>query len=255
MTEFVDLETARARGGLRLVILARTPSPWSEAARGLFHVKRLGFVAVRHWPPGPELLAWTRGHNAPAALYEDEPPLSGWDEILALAERLAPEPALVPRGPERLEMFGLAHELLGVGGVAWNARALLIDASLASGGQHGFPLRVAQFLAPKYRYRVGGVEATRARLLESLDLLARRLTAAEGSGPYFYGSRLTALDIYSAAALHVLAPLPPQQCPEGQMLRPSFEWMRAELGAGIPEALLRHRQLVYERHLELPIEL
>jgi len=254
MTEFVDLETARARGGLRLVILARTPSPWSEAARGLFHVKRLPFVAVRHWPPGPELLAWTRGHNAPAVLYENEPPLSGWDEILALAERLAPQPSLVPSGPERVELFGLAHELLGVGGVAWNARALMIDASLASGGERGFPLPIAKFLAPKYAYRVGDAAATRARLLEGLELLAGRLTRA-GSGPYYFGSRLTALDIYSAAALHVIAPLPVEQCPEGQMLRPSFEWLRAELGDGVPPELLEHRQLVYERHLELPIQL
>lgn len=253
MTEFVDLEAAKARGGLRLVILARTPSPWSEAARGVFHVKRIPFVAVRHWPPGPELLAWTRGHNAPAVLYDDEPVLSGWAEILALAERLAPEPELVPRGPERIEMFGLAHELLGVGGIAWNARSLLIDAALASDGERGFPLRVAQFLAPKYRYRAGSFEATKARLVESLELLAQRL--ARANGPYFFGERLTALDIFSAVALHVLAPLPVEQCPEGQMLRPSFEWLRAELGSRLPPRLLDHRQLVYERHLELPIQL
>lgn len=255
MTEFVDLESAQLRGGLRLVLLARVPSPWSEAARGLFHVKRLPFVAVRHWPPGPELLAWTRGHNAPAVIYEDEAPLSGWADILALAERLAPEPALVPAGPERIEMFGLSHELLGVGGIAWNARALLIDASLASEGQRGFPLRIAQFLSTKYRYRPGDFEQTRARLLESLELLARRLEQSPSSGPYFYGSRLTALDIYSAAALHVLAPLPPEQCPEGQLLRASFEWLQAELGAGLPQSLLEHRRLVYEQHLELPIQL
>lgn len=253
MTEFVDLEAAKARGGLRLVILARTPSPWSEAARGLFHVKRLPFVAVRHWPPGPELLAWTRGHNAPAVLYEDEPVLSGWAEILALAERLAPEPALVPRGPERIELYGLAHELLGVGGIAWNARSLLIDAALGSEGQRGFPLRVAQFLAPKYRYRAGSFEATRARLVDSLELLAERLTRE--SGPYYLEERLTALDIFSAVAMHVLAPLPAELCPEGQMLRPSFEWLQQELGRDLPPSLLEHRQLVYERHLELPIQL
>lgn len=253
MTEFVDLEAAKARGGLRLVILARTPSPWSEAARGLFHVKRLPFVAVRHWPPGPEILAWTRGHNAPAVLYEDEPVLTGWADILALAERLAPEPALVPRGAERIEMFGLAHELLGVGGVAWNARALLIDAAIASEGQQGFPLRVAQFLAPKYRYRAGSFEATRARLVESLELMAEQLARAKG--PYFLGDTLTALDIFSAVTFNVLAPLPPEQCPEGQMLRPSFEWLQRELGRSLPARLLEHRQLVYERHLELPIQL
>jgi glutathione S-transferase len=253
MTEFVDLDTARARGGLRLVILARTLSPWSEAARGLFHVKRLPFVAVRFWPPGPELLAWTRGHNAPAAMLDDEPPVSGWADILALAERLAPEPALIPAGPERVEMLGLSHELLGPGGVAWNARASLIDAALASDGARGFPLRIAQFLAPKYAYRVGSVERTRARLVESLALLARRLESAKG--PYYYGEQLTALDIYSAASLHVLAPLPAEHCPEGQMLRPSFEWLRTELGDSLPSALLEHRDRVYARHLELPIAL
>lgn len=91
---------------------------------------------------------------------------------MALDERLAPEPRLIPRGPERVELLGLAHELLGPGGVAWNARALLIDEGLASGGQRGFPLRIAQFLSGKYQYRVGDAQATEDRLLEGLALVA-----------------------------------------------------------------------------------
>ena len=33
---FVDLEEARAAGGVRLLAAAALPSPWTEAAKGIF---------------------------------------------------------------------------------------------------------------------------------------------------------------------------------------------------------------------------
>ena len=44
---FVDLETARSASGIRLVVLAAVPSPWGEAAKGIFWVKGLDVSLVR----------------------------------------------------------------------------------------------------------------------------------------------------------------------------------------------------------------
>ena len=58
---------ARARGGLRLALTAGVPGPWGEAAKGLFTVKGIPFVAVRQLAGGPndELRDWTGHDNAP----------------------------------------------------------------------------------------------------------------------------------------------------------------------------------------------
>jgi hypothetical protein len=44
---FVDFQAALAAPGLRLVVAANVPSPWSEAALAIFRVKKLPFVATR----------------------------------------------------------------------------------------------------------------------------------------------------------------------------------------------------------------
>src|SRR5262249_46291728 len=114
VTEFVDLETAKAARGMRLVVVGSVPSPWSESAKAIFRIKKIPFVAVRLVGKDDALRAWTGVSNAPAAMHDDEPPRTGWAEILALAERVAPEPALVPEAADdRATMFGWAHEILG----------------------------------------------------------------------------------------------------------------------------------------------
>src|SRR4051794_12296224 len=94
---FVELEEARAATGLRLVIAGGIPSPWSQAAMGLFDMKGIDYLAVRFRPVAEQVRSWTGSHNVPVAVYADEPPRTGWAEILALAERLAPQPSLIPQ--------------------------------------------------------------------------------------------------------------------------------------------------------------
>ena len=43
---FVDIEEARAAAGLRLVIAGNVPSPWSQAAMGIFDIKGIDYIAV-----------------------------------------------------------------------------------------------------------------------------------------------------------------------------------------------------------------
>ncbi|HEX4355120.1 MAG TPA: hypothetical protein VHZ95_19445 [Polyangiales bacterium] len=145
---FVDVETAKASDGVRVVLLKGVPSPWSQAAKAIFEIKGCDALAV--WKSaGPDAVsAWTGVPNAPVVMFANEPPRSGWAEILALAERLAPKPALVPSDIEtRIRMFGLSHELMGQQGLAANLRLMIVDSSIASQGQRGFSLPVASISA------------------------------------------------------------------------------------------------------------
>ncbi|MEP6654236.1 MAG: hypothetical protein ABJA82_12805 [Myxococcales bacterium] len=256
---FVEVEEARGAPGLRLVIAGGVPSPWSQAAMGLFDIKKLDYVAVRLRGAAAQVKEWTGAHNAPVAIYEQEPPRTGWAEILALAERLGGVP-LVPRdGPTRVRMHGLAHEILGERGLCWNIRLLLIHASLTTGGKEGWPLVIAEYLAPKYGYAPELCEGARRDAIDVLRLLGGLLDQAEArKDDYCLGAVLSALDIYVAAGLAPLAPLapmPPDLCPMLPAVRHAFETLDPAVRAAVPASLLRHRDMMFQRHLTLPVRL
>jgi glutathione S-transferase len=249
--EYVDLETARQASGLRLLIAAGVPSPWSQAAKAIIEYKNIPAWVVKVRPGDPSQTAWTGISNVPVAMHGAELPRSGWADILALTERLQPDKPLVPYAPDaRVKMFGLAHEVMSEGGLLWNARLLMIDASFASQGRHGFSLQAASYLAPRYAHRMGCAAEARARCVQVLELLASELS----DGPYFL-DELSALDFYVAAAVNMALPLPPEQCPMPQTFRLFFEWLGQELGSDIPSALLEHRERVMSRYWTLPLAL
>jgi glutathione S-transferase len=250
-TKFVDLETARDAEGLRLVVVANIPSPWSEAAKGIFRIKRVPYVAVRLGPGDGEIRKWTRARNAPVAMYEKEPGRTGWADILELAERIGPERSLVPSAPaDRVKMFGLSHELMGEGGLLWSSRLVSIDIGLESGGERGFPEPVAGYLGGRYGYSRLRVAQARTRIAEGFALLSDAL----GDRTYYFGDKVTALDVYSAAAVNLFALLPDEQCPMWAPIRAAFESTKDEV-APVPASLVAHRDRMYERHLELPMQL
>ena len=256
MIDFVDVEEAKRRSGLRLVLVPGLPSPWSEAAKGILHAKKIPFAAVR-MPPGQNpVTEWTGQQSAPVAMHEDERPRGGWAEILLLAERLEPDPPLVPADPwERAVCLGLAHEICGEMGLGWCRRLAGIDASLESDGRTGFAKGVAQYLAPKYGWQPGCGAETGRRVIDLLGMLARRLEAQRRTGsPYYLGEALTAVDVYSAAFMALFKPLPPEQCPMLEPLRQAFESLDPATAAALDPALLAHRDFVYEKHLLLPLE-
>ena len=45
--QYVSVEDAIKRGGLRMVVVGGVPSPWGEAAKGILHIKGIDWVAVR----------------------------------------------------------------------------------------------------------------------------------------------------------------------------------------------------------------
>ena len=247
--EYVEVEDAIGLPGLRLVLTAGVPGPWGEAAKCVFEVKGIEYVPVRQVAAAPNeaLLRWTGRNNAPIAMYEDERPRSGWAEILFLAERLAPNPGLVPSDPrERALMLGLCHEVCGEQGLGWARR--LTMTGIGDPSERGT-------LAWKYGGgETASVEGAVARVNQLLELLAGQLRAQREAGRrYFVGESLTALDVYWANFSNMVAPLPPEQSPMPEVMRKIFYDYSTTPGASAPDpALIEHRDFVFERHLKLP---
>lgn len=256
--EWIDVEAARQREGLRLVLSLGVPGPWGEAAKGVFHAKGIPFTRVIQKPgePNPELKAWTGEFNAPQAVYEDEPPRDRWSDILFLAERLAPEPALVPADPEaRVTLFGLLHEIAGEGGFGWTRRLGLFAPMMQLPEGHAVRELVTP-MARRYGCTDEAMAKAPARVNEILRMLSDRLAAQHAAGhEYLMGDGLSAVDIYWAAFAALVTPLPEDVCPMPGHLRTGYA-MPDEALAGLDVGpLLAHRDLVYERHMEFPIDL
>ncbi|MBM4256712.1 MAG: hypothetical protein FJ147_12545 [Deltaproteobacteria bacterium] len=71
---------AKNLSGLRLALTVGGPAPWSMAAKSILHVKKIPYVPVAQHggEANEELLAWTGHRNAPVAVYNNEPPRTGW---------------------------------------------------------------------------------------------------------------------------------------------------------------------------------
>jgi glutathione S-transferase len=254
--QYVSVEEAIQRRGLRMVVVSNVPSPWGEAAKNIFHIKGIDWVAVRLAYDSEPLKEWMGGlRNGPVAVYDDERPRAGWAEILLLAERLAPTPPLLPAdAADRALVFGLAHELCGEEGLAWSRRLQLVHAGLHGAG--GFPERIAKYLGKKYGYRPEAGAGASARVAQLLGMLAARLKAQRAAGsPYYVGDAMTAADIYSATCLAMFSPLPPPQCEMDAVTRTAFEFRDAQTEAALDPILYEHRDMMYARHLELPLQL
>jgi len=250
--QYVSVEEAIARKGLRMVVVSNVPSPWGEAAKSILHLKAIDWVAVRLVYDSEPLKQWAGQRTGPVAIYGDEPPRAGWAEILLLAERLAPAPSLIPAdAAERAAMFGLAHEICGEGGLGWARRLQLVHAGLQKNG--GFSERVAQYLGRKYGYTPDTGAAATARVAALLRMLAERLKTS--GGRYYFGNALTAVDIYSATFMALFRPLPFEQCAMDAGSRAAMETRDPVTDAALDPILLRHRDMMYAEHLELPLSL
>jgi hypothetical protein len=176
MSEWIDVAAARERPGLRLVLTRGVPGPWGESAKGLFHAKGIPFARVAQEIGGENdaLRAWTGRDDAPVAVWNDEPPRAGWAEIAWLAERIAPEPRLIPEDvEERARMFGLGRELAGELGLGWCRRLMLVDFLL----RHAPQLPVGPYLARRYGHTPEAAAAAPARVAAILRALSARAGA------------------------------------------------------------------------------
>ncbi|GAA3928662.1 hypothetical protein [Litoribacillus peritrichatus] len=252
---YIDLPTAKEQKGLRMVVVAGLPSPWSEAAKGIFHLKKLPWSAVYLNPKDNELAQWTGSRNAPVAIYNNEPARSGWADILFLAERLSSSPPLLPSDPkERALAMGLSHEICGEMGLGWTRRLEGVHKGLNNSG--GFPKEIAQYLAHKYGYQPEQAPEYQQRIVTILTMLSEQLKSQKENGSRFYiGSSVSMVDIYSATFMAYFKPLPAAQCPMYDVIRTVFETMDDQIAEALDPILLEHRDFIYSEFLELPLSL
>ena len=259
MPDYVEVATGREQDGLRLVLTEGVPGPWGEAAKGLFHVKGIDYTPVRQrgGEENADLLAWTGQANAPQAIYRDEAPRCGFAEIVWLAERLAPEPALVPLdAADRATLFGLLFEIAGEMGLGWFRRLMLLAPGMQAPPEAVGALRpTLERLAGRYGYSVEAADAAPARVAAILELLAAQWANQRARGRRFLvGNALSALDIYWATFAALLDPLPHELCPMPEALRGQYGNVGPIVTAALDPALLAHRDAIYRDFLVLPLD-
>lgn len=259
---FVDLETAKAAAEPVLVVSSLVPSPWSEAAKGLFRLARVPVLVVRRGLDTTAIDAWTGVDNVPAVRIGREPVRTNWAAITTLVARLGAGrggPPLVPEAPAaRAAAFGTLHEIAGEDGIGWNARLAMIDAGRTSDGARGFPPPVSKFLGRRYGYTAAEASAARARVAAQLAFLDAQLAAQRAAGhAYFGGAAPSAIDVYVATFLTpVAAPIAEADCPGlSPLLRQAFATAHDALGPLVSPALLAHRAQMFAEHLAWPIAL
>jgi len=258
VAEYLEVEDARHRSGLRLVLTAGVPGPWGEAAKGLFHVKRVPFVRVRQEGGGENrpLAEWTGQTSAPVAVWNDERPRTTSTEILFLAERIAPEPALLPvAADDRALVLGMSHEIYGEQGLGWSRRLMMFDAVLGSTAPGKATRTEVARMGAKYGYAPEAARAAPSRVAAIVDMLARRLDAQVARGSrFFVGDRLSALDIYWATFAAMLEPLADEFCPMPAGIRAMYAVKDKVIRDALSTRLLAHRDFIYQEYLELPLE-
>jgi glutathione S-transferase len=256
---YISFEQAQQEAGLRMIVVKGLPSPWGEAAKGLFHIKQLTWAATYHDPSSREMSAWSGSRSAPVDIYNDEQPLASWLDILLLAERLAPEPALLPTEPEQRESaIALCEKICGEMGLGWSRRLDSVHKGLngKSLAEGGYPQPIAGYLAKKYGYDKSQADTYGQRTIELLTLLTDTLKKQQETGSKYYsGNRISAIDIYSATFMACFKPLPEEQCAMHQPIRSVFAALDEKTKVALDPVLLDHRDYIYNNYLVLPLSL
>ncbi|MDK1023616.1 MAG: hypothetical protein QGD92_05220 [Gammaproteobacteria bacterium] len=249
------IKEAMEQDGLRLMTIPQVPSPWSEAARGILYVKGLEFVRILEGQAEESLLQeWTGQTSKPVLVWNQERPATGWAEILHLAERLQPEPRLIPnQRDDRISLFGLSHELCGEMGFGWCFRLLACSQGYAQ-KDSAFPQVVIDMMANKYGWSPGMSAIAKIRFLEIMRSIDDRLTAQQSIGKsYLIGDALSALDIYWATFCALIHPLPHDLCPMLDFIRAAYQSGDEDINAALSQRLIDHQMFIYETHLQLPV--
>jgi len=259
MAQYVEVGQAIPMQGLRVVLTPSVPGPWTEAAKGILHVKKIPYVKVRQELMGENLplIEWTRQATAPVFVYNNERPRSLWSDQLFLAERLAPIPALIPAEiKERALMFGLSNEICGELGFGWSRRLMMIHSAMLDPNANEGAKKGMRFMGEKYGYAPDVAAAAPARVAQILTALNDQLDAQRTRGSRFLvGERLSALDIYWAAFAALIQPLPDELCRIPAGFRKIYVCTDPVVQAAASAQLLAHRDFIYHEYLELPVDM
>lgn len=251
--EYLSVEEARQRDGLRLVLCAGTPGVWGEAIKAVLHYKNIDYLPVAQKVGGdnPELRDWTGQTSAPVIAYNDEPIRTHYESFIWLAERLAPEPKLIPDdAEERLRMFGLIREIAGEMGFGWCRR---LQSIAASGGPSVAP--VLQRLADKYGYSDESLAASIERTGQILRLFSDTLLEQQTKGrDFLIGDSITAVDLYAAIFLGVMIePMADEWIPMPEGMRFGFSQPTDGVETFFDDRLRDYRQRVFAAAIRSPL--
>lgn len=252
--EYLSVEEAIKAPGLRLVLSAGVPGPWGEAAKAILAYKNIEYVPVYQQGGGEneELRTWTGQTSAPVAVYQELPPVCHWLDLLMLAERLAPEKPLVPlESASRIEVLGLAALIAGVDGFGWHRRLHMLAPMMA---QEEPPEMVCR-LADKYGWsKQAHADATVRLQAISAELDSRLARQQEAGRDYLVGSQVSAADFYWANFAGMVKPLGPEDNPMPDYLRATYESADELTLACLTPRLEAHRDMMYQRHIALPLD-
>lgn len=255
MLQYLSLSEIKERKGLRIVLVQGMPSPWGQAAKTIFEIKGLDYVAAPYIPfaVNDDIVKWAGEDSAPIVAWNDEKPIHRWVDILNLAERLAPTPAMIPEdATQRALMFGLSNELCGELGIGWNRRLQMLAPAMESGNAPGGVAR----LSGKYGYNRADAQAAGKRIGGSLNALSTQLESQYARGvEFFVGDALSALDIYWVAFTNLVAPLPKEQCPMPEEWRPAFNASDPQVTSALTPILCQHRDNIFKKYFRDPMEL
>lgn len=254
--KYLSVAEARQAPGLRLVLTANMPGPWGEAAKAVLSARHVSYlpVAQEAMQTNDELHAWTGVRNAPVAIFNDEPPLSSWLDILLLAERLGTGPNLLPSGPlERALVLGFSTEICGADGFGWSRRLELIGRSTTQ-KPPGANFDMARMIR-MYGVTPATIARAPARMVSIMQGLTMQLRRQQAAGcEYLVGNQVSACDLYWACFSLFVSPLAPQDCAMPDFMRSNYSHLTTELEAALDPILLRHRDLIFQRHIRLPLD-
>jgi glutathione S-transferase len=255
--KYLSVAEARELPGVRLVLTAHMPGPWGEAAKFVLDARNVEYVPVEQlaMEANEDLYAWTGMRNAPIAVYNDEPPRSSWHEILLLAERLGSGASLIPEDPvERALSLGFSTEICGPDGFGWSRRLEMMGRSDIKVPDAGGKYDMERFTR-SYGVTPEAIRRASVRMVEIMTGLAAQLhKQREAGSDYLVGQKLSGCDLHWAALSLFVSPLVAEKCAMPDFMRENYAHLTEELAAGLDPILLAHRDLVYERHVNLPLD-
>jgi glutathione S-transferase len=253
--KYLSVAEARAMKGLRLALTVQTPGPWGLAARALFDIRKVDYVPVRQdvGAPNEELLEWTGRRNAPVAVYNDEPAVDGWLEILNLAERLGRGPSLMPDSPlDRALAIGFSAEICGHNGFGWARRLNMQPPGNPAPPDPDSPQ--AQMMRA-YGMRPGAAEEADGRIAGILRGLAAQLQRQREAGSDFLvGDRLSGCDVHWACFSILVEPLAVEDCFASEQMLQMFSAKSEAVAAALDPILIEHRNRIWREHIGLPVD-
>ncbi|ATE65830.1 hypothetical protein [Rhizorhabdus dicambivorans] len=256
--QYLSVAEARDLTGLRLVLSAHVPGPWGESAKAVFKARGVGFRPVEQkiLEPNEELVAWTGSRNAPIAMLDADPPVSNWLDQLMLAERIGTGPSLLPEAPlDRALSIGISAEICAPGGFGWSRRLVMFQGLYGPGDVSPAAPAHVLHMCRQYGYSGAAAEAATGRMVAIMGMLADRLHLQRAAGSdYLVGDRLGACDLYWACFSNMIAPLPLEDAPMPPALHERYADAGSEVAAALDPILIAHRDMIYRRHIGLPLE-